>query len=84
MSLFKCNHPFKRLAVYKDSTITPSDKYPKDFNHVTIHLFCQKCGTGSLERFGTNSGLTIKYAKSIRSTEEVVAEMVIEMKKSKD
>ena len=76
----KCKHPFESLAVYKDATIVPSEEYPKDYNHVTIHLFCRKCGAGNLEKLGTDDGLNIKYAQTLRSTEEVVAEMVEEMK----
>lgn len=77
----KCKHPFDRLAVWKDPTVVPSPKYPKDYNHVTIHLFCQACGAGNLEKSGTDGALNIEYAQTIRSTEVIVAEMVEELKK---
>ena len=67
----KCKHPFSRLAVFKDQTVVPSPKYPKDYNLVNIHLFCQACG----------EELDIEYAQVLRSTDEVVKEMVEELKK---
>jgi hypothetical protein len=81
--MFKCKHPFKSLAVYRDSTVVPSDKYPKDYNHVTLHLFCRKCGAGDLEKLGTEGALSITYAQSIRSHEEMMAELLAEMRKEK-
>ena len=53
------------LAVYKHSTSEPSPKFPEDYTNHSIHLFCRKCGAGDLERYGTDGGLTIKYAKTI-------------------
>ena len=41
---WKCKHPFNRLGVQREATSVPSPKYPEDYNHVTYHLFCQKCG----------------------------------------
>lgn len=79
---FKCKHPFDRLAVYKDATIVPDAAMPKDYNHVTLHLYCMACGAGDLEKGGTDGALSIKYAQTLRSTEEVVAEMVAEMKEA--
>lgn len=79
--LGKCKHEFKNLAVYKKETVEPSEKYPRDYNHVTYHLFCRKCGAGNLETYGTEGALSIKYAQTIRSTNEVVAEMVEDMKR---
>lgn len=57
---FKCKHPFESLIVEKDETVEPSPKYPRDFNHVTYHLHCYKCG----------EKLNIKYAQSIRTTKK--------------
>lgn len=37
-----CIHPFDRLAVAKENTVTDADE---DFEHVDVHLFCRKCGT---------------------------------------
>lgn len=51
----KCNHPFDRLAVQKDSTVVDDPKYPGDYNLVTHHLFCRKCG----------EKLDIKYAQMV-------------------
>jgi len=38
---FKCQHPAERLYVNKDATIKKKDD---DFNIVTYHLHCGKCG----------------------------------------
>lgn len=38
--MFKCKHKARYLAVEKDNTIESLDK---DFNKVTIHLYCLKC-----------------------------------------
>jgi len=67
----KCKHPFSRLAVWKDQTSVPCPKYPKDYNLVTLHLFCQAC----------SEEVDIDYAQVLRSTDEVVADMVEEIKK---
>ncbi len=40
--IFKCKHPFKSLAVYKEQTIKVKDC---DFEQVDYHLYCQKCNT---------------------------------------
>ena len=71
----KCTHPFDQLAVYRDSTIVPCPKWPRSYNSVDIHLFCRKCGAGDLEKYGTEGGLTIKYAQSLRTHEEEMEEM---------
>jgi len=74
----KCKHEFKDLRVYRGVTTEPSDKYPEDYNHVTIHLFCGKCGAGNLEKYGTEGALSIKYAETIGGHE---AAMEREMKR---
>lgn len=38
-----CRHPARYLAVQKEDTETPSPDYPRDYIHVTHHLFCQRC-----------------------------------------
>lgn len=37
---FKCKHPHASLVVDKEQTIESAGA---DFDHVTYHLFCQKC-----------------------------------------
>ena len=66
----KCKHAFKDLRVYKDSTSEPSTgkdstgvPFSIDYTNVNIHLYCSKCGTGNLAKYGTDGALTIKYAK---------------------
>jgi hypothetical protein len=41
LNLFKCQHPAKELAVAKEAT---EKQHDEDFNIVTYHLFCGKCG----------------------------------------
>ena len=41
LRLFRCKHPFHRLAVEKEHTVTPVDA---DFNDICYHLFCRACG----------------------------------------
>ena len=38
---FSCNHPAKNLFVKKDKKTKNIDA---DFNKVTYHLFCNRCG----------------------------------------
>ena len=73
MGLFSCSHPFNRLGVYSQETSKKSVKFPKDYVDVYYNLFCQKCG----------EKLTLKYAKCIRTNEEVIAEMVQDLKDGK-
>jgi hypothetical protein len=41
LSLFKCTHPANRLGVERKETVEPMND---DFNIVTYHLVCRKCG----------------------------------------
>jgi len=41
MSWFKCKHPFQSLEIRKAETIEPEEE---DFNKVTYHFKCNKCG----------------------------------------
>jgi hypothetical protein len=41
----KCNHKFEFLAVEKEQTSRPIDD---DFDIVSYHLICQKCGSNLL------------------------------------
>ena len=41
LKLLKCQHPAKWLAVAKEAT---EKQHDEDFNIVTYHLFCRKCG----------------------------------------
>ena len=58
----KCKHEFADLRVYKAPTTEPSTKYPGEYNHVTLHLCCGKCGAGNLEK---GDSLAIKFAETI-------------------
>jgi len=42
MLKFLCNHPAKHLAVARDATVKDVDA---DFEEITYHLFCRRCGT---------------------------------------
>ena len=63
ITLFKCSHPFNRLGVKKEHTVEIMDV---EFNKVTYHLFCRKCGAdlplshaklvGGVEAFLTKEG----------------------------
>ena len=54
---FKCKHHFADLIVAKEATVVKVDE---DFEHVTYHFSCAKCG----ER------LTKTYARTIGGVEE--------------
>jgi len=41
--IFGCTHPMKALRVSKEQTTESTDS---DFDKVTYHLFCSKCGKG--------------------------------------
>lgn len=58
--IFKCKHKFTDLVVSKESTETPHEDYPNDFNIVTYHLFCSRCG----------SRLDLEHAKLVKTVPE--------------
>ena len=57
LGLFKCKHPFNRLAVEKERTVSKIDQ---DFNKISYHLFCQKC----------SQNLTLTHAEMIGGVKE--------------
>lgn len=58
---FLCNHPFRSLAVEKNQTVdTMSDP---DFDLVTLHLHCTKCGKNLQRRYATCKGGVEEFLK---------------------
>lgn len=41
---FACKHPAAYLHTAREHTVSESDKYPEDYDIVTYHLYCLKCG----------------------------------------
>lgn len=44
MSFFACKHPAAYLGVQKRETVEPSKQFPDEYEEVTSHLYCMKCG----------------------------------------
>lgn len=44
MSFFECKHPAAYLGVQKSETVVPTKEYPDEYEVVTYHLYCAKCG----------------------------------------
>lgn len=60
MGWFSCRHPFNALFVAKEATEVQMDE---DFNKVTYHLYCSKCG----------EALPMSHAKLIGGVAEFMA-----------
>jgi len=52
-----CNHPAAQLAVVREQVVTPLDA---DFEKVTYHLACMKCG----------EPVFIEHARTVRGAAE--------------
>lgn len=58
-----CRHPARYLAVQREDTEKPDDKYPQSFVRVTHHLFCQRC----------RKPVDIHHARPLRTFDEEMA-----------
>jgi Fe2+ or Zn2+ uptake regulation protein len=59
-NLFKCNHPISELMVKKDQTVEQQDA---DFDHVTYHFVCMKCGKDVNITYAKLRGDVVEFLK---------------------